>query len=66
MTMESRSFGPLALDDLPAYIATSIDDDDRDVFAAVLDAPNYICVTLTRPASGRAQRMITMRVRDPT
>jgi hypothetical protein len=37
----SRSFGPLALDDLPVYIATSLHD-DRVVRDAVLDVLVYI------------------------
>ncbi len=38
----SRNFGPLALDDLPVYSVTSIDEDNGDVLAPVLDVLNYI------------------------
>jgi hypothetical protein len=37
----SRSFGSLAVDDLPFYIATSIED-DREVLVPVLDVLAYI------------------------
>jgi hypothetical protein len=36
------NFGPLALDALPIYIATSIDEENRDVLDPVLDMLNYI------------------------
>ena len=38
-----RNFGPLAIDDLPVHIATSLHD-DREEFAAVLDTINYITI----------------------
>lgn len=37
----SRSFGPLAIDDLPVYVATSLHE-DRVVFGAVLDTLAYV------------------------
>ena len=38
----SNGFGPLATDDLPIFIATSIDEDDHEVFGSVLDVLAYI------------------------
>lgn len=38
-----RNFGPLAIDDLPMHIATSLHD-NREGFAAVLDTINYVTV----------------------
>jgi len=36
------TFGPLATDDLPIFIATSIDEEDHEMFGSVLDVIAYI------------------------